>query len=136
MFPEFIDVSDNEIVKFTLLSIVRKRYWRKKENEGEIRLLPISFKNVSEDPKYYMNKGLDKFNYAITFRRHRLFTMHLIERDLASNPSGNLPRVFFSDKTHPWGLKLYVTDSSKIKFMSKEEITNWKRDILIENMIK
>ena len=143
-FPEFIDIDESDIVKFTLLAMLKKMYWRKKENEKDIRLLPISYANVSKNPEYYREKGLDKFNYIIVFRKYKLFAMYIEEITNINTYSGTISIPFvhfrpFAKDPVPWkssypGAPSYVY--APIRYMSKEEIKNWKRTILIDSMLK
>ena len=135
-FPEFIDIDESDIVKFTLLAMLKKMYWRKKENEKDIRLLPISYANVSKNPEYYREKGLDKFNYIVVFRKYRLFSIQFIDKG-GFNSTGKkhvtFPIIHFQMSRN---LAYPDTPTSPIHFLSKDELKNWKRTILIDDMLK
>ena len=136
-YPEFIGVEEEESVKLVLLSAIKEKYWFKKE--GEIaRLLPIKF-NYNMSVEDFRNKGYDKHFYNIKFKKYHIFAIGVIEKenDLRKNipPYTKYPHLFFHIP-----FRSLFADKSHIghdaRFMSKEEITNLKREILIKEMIK
>lgn len=134
-FPEFIDIEESDNVKLTLLSMLKKMYWRKKDNDKPY-LLPISWKNVKTDHKYYRDKGLDKYNYAINFKNHRIFSIQFIEnggKNFTGKKHVTFPIIHFQMSKN---LAFLDTPLSPIHFLSNEELKNWKRTILIDNMLK
>ena len=108
IFPEFIDMDDTDDVKLTFLSILKKKYWTRKEGD-EPRLLPVKPVN---DVKLLRDREFTSYCYYITFRGNFMFNLHIVD-----------DTVFFSDLM---GGK---------KYMTKEEITNFKRYCILENIL-
>jgi len=111
-FPEFIDIDDTEIVKLTFLSILKKEYWRKKEGDDP-KLLPIKIINYTS--QHFRNKELYDHNYCITFRNMDIIRIHLVKNEIFVLPVNNLLKSIY---------------------MTQDEIKNFKRNFILENIFE
>lgn len=107
-YPEFIDIDDDLSVKLVLLKHIRKKYWRKKKGEVA-RLLPI--KHLGNHPNL-----IDRF-YRIKYRNCIVATIFRQDDKIVKS----------------W---VQMSRSDIYQMMEKEEITNLKRVILMEDMLK
>ncbi len=121
-FPEFIDMNDSNEVKLSILKYLKKIYWRKKDDEIP-HFLSLTNKNMVQDIKYYEDKGFVNFNYNITFRGLRLYSLHFIKN---GPPQITYPIIYLQSRIN----------NKMIDFLSVEEVTNLKRTLLIDNMLK
>jgi len=120
-FPELIDFDDDVSVKLALLAYLRKRYWRKKDNDIP-RLLPVAL-TTKILVSCVREKGFDKYHYGINFRNERIFSM-----SVSDYPS--IPVHFQKSLRYRYGTL------KNIKIMEREEIINLKRTLLINEMTK
>jgi hypothetical protein len=122
-FPELIDIDDTAEVKIVLLKEIKKSY---------MKLLPVSWKNfkiTTEEFKNKLNIG-DHYYIKIMFKKQKLFSAHIIKyKNINGKKIEILPEVHFQRDLK--NIKLM----DKV-YMTKEEITNLKRTILIDNMIE
>ena len=77
-----------------------------------------------------------KFNYIVVFRKYRLFSIQFIDKG-GFNSTGKkhvtFPIIHFQMSRN---LAYPDTPTSPIHFLSKDELKNWKRTILIDDMLK
>jgi len=131
VFPEFIDIKESDEVKLALLNEVRKRTWRKK---GKSDLLPI--KIVDKDgyqPNMDYFKKVDlmsgDFRFKIMYRKELFITISFLHRTNLLNRHGWVTLIDYN----------YLSKLKKLyysRIMDKDEITNLKRTLLIDNMLK
>lgn len=125
IFPEFIDVDDTNEVKLVLLNEVRKRTWRK---PGIHYLLPITVFNAKlkdlQDASFFKKRYSlmnGHYHYKIVYKGEIMIDIYYLEREVFEDSFEVTYRGF---------------NRKKSKFMSKGEIKNLKRTLLIDNMLK
>jgi hypothetical protein len=122
-FPDFIDIDDDVSVKLALLLALKKILYGK--NDMITKLLPINFNCLNclkITPDEIRSKELP-ICFQVKFRKKVIMTVLTLEK-------GNDRKIVY---LRPWR---YYGERETKNYMSKEEITNFKRDILIENMLK
>lgn len=108
-FPEFINIKDEDNdTKLYFLYVLKKRYWRKRVGETP-RLLPIEVNNIN----LMRERGLNCFNYSITFWGKILMSIHITD-----------------------GNKINILNKLTDNIMTEEEYKNFKMDIILENILK
>jgi hypothetical protein len=125
--PDFIDIDDTDDVKLVLLEHVRKKIYRKKE--GICELLPIKYPGNNafmKDQNYFKDSKLIKGHsiYRIMFRKYKLMSIYFLKDGTCSIINNHRQE----DK--------WIAKNIKCRYLSKREIQNIKRTILIDNMIK
>lgn len=120
-------MDDTEQVKLKYLSLLKKKYWRNKSDEI-VSLLPVCFKHSDFSVDKLRVKGLEKYNYDIKYKKITLFSIYFI---CSTDGKQSLAYINYNSDTKP-----SYNISGKIRFMSKEEITNLKRIIVIKSMLK
>jgi len=122
--PEFMDVDDTEDVKLFLLDYVKKRVYRKKE--GICELLPMKGQGYRKNTDDFKDSKIIKDHsiYRIMFRKYKLMTIYFLKNETC---------VIVNNHTQE---DKWVTNNVKCRYLSKEEIKNIKRTILIDNLIK
>lgn len=125
-FPEFIDIDDTDEVKIALLNIIKKQTRKNKEKSS---LLPVRklklFEHIDID---FFKKRADFMNghyiYKIKYRGEVLFTVYYLGEN-SEYSRADVNTAYKLDKLR-----------NRSRFMEKEEVTNLKRTMLIDNMLK
>jgi hypothetical protein len=92
-----------------------------KSNKNNYRLLPVSWNNVNVTIKDLIDAGFTAHQLNIKYRTKLIFSIFVID--------SNIEYRFVHRLNHPFYLPENI-------FMDKNQITNLKRTILINNMIK
>ena len=127
-FPEFIDIDETIDVKLILLDYVKKKARRTK---GKVDLLPVRKIDYNEILEIEYFRRVERMNghsvFKIKFRKEVLFSVSYLGESY-EDPSY---RRAYMD-TRRKSRKLH----NRSRFMEPEEITNLKRTMLIDNMLK
>lgn len=134
-FPEFLLMEDSLETRKAILLALKKSI--KGKDINDIKLIPFGWNNLNPYiyPKDFEDRGYTGCNFKITFKKTRLFSVHLIfeNQDKRKNIP-NYTKYPFIHIQRPW-----IFHSSEYyfqRFMSIGEITNFKRTVLIDDMLK
>jgi hypothetical protein len=121
-FPEFLDIDETDDVKLLLLNSIKKEA---RKNKEVINLLPIKRVHWGTTfPKEMFTKEdfMTGHNiYKIKFRREILFTLTYSKESKAS-----LDTSFYR----------FRRKKKRSRYMDQNEVVNFKRTLLIDNMLK
>lgn len=120
-FPKFIDIDDTDAVKLVLLQETKRM---------KDKLLPINVVKGDIEVQELRDKGF-RDAFKVTYKRNII--LHVVVINGKTNPLYPNIKFPYVDMYRPY------THGNKEKeriFLSKEEVTNIKRTILIDDMLK
>jgi hypothetical protein len=124
LFPEIVDIEDSVEVKKVLIEEVKKISKVQKE---KTKLLPVNIhsKIKVEDIR---RVGIEDYWIKVMFKKNRIFDVIIIK--YKSPTTGQIVKP-----TLAMIRKMKLINEDRV-FLSKEDITNLKRTILIDNILK